>query len=159
LRFPAFTAYTVFEVMTEAVLLAELFSTVSSLNYAYTYYSLQFIAVGLAFGVIYEVFTIVLEPYDALNRMWRMLFLAAAVVLVTVSLLWVIYGSGPQSDRLTQSMNLLLRSLRVVQVGLLLLLFTLSGSLGLTWRSYSFGIALGYHLHHFRGRGRIHIAG
>jgi hypothetical protein len=41
-------------------------------------------------------------------------------------------------------MSLLQRSLRFIQVGLLLLLFALSGALGLTWRSYSFGLALGY---------------
>ena len=39
---------------------------------------------------------------------------------------------------------LYLRSLRVIQVGLLLLLFSLASSLGLTWRSYAFGIAFGY---------------
>ena len=41
-------------------------------------------------------------------------------------------------------MNILQRTLTVVQAGLLLLLFVLSGSLGLSWRSYSFGLALGY---------------
>ena len=41
-------------------------------------------------------------------------------------------------------MNMLERSLTVVQAGLLLLLFVLSSSLGLAWRSYSFGLALGF---------------
>jgi len=143
-RFPAFTAYTVAQVVTEVILLGELFSGISSLKYAYTFYPLQFLAIALAFAVIYEIFRMVLEPYDALRRVWRFLFLAGALIFITIGVLWVLYGSGPQSDRLTQSMYLSLRSLRVVQVGLLLLLFTISGSLGLTWRAYSFGLALGY---------------
>ena len=141
---PAFTAYTVAQVVTEVILLGELFSGISSLKYAYTFYPLQFLAIALAFAVIYEIFRMVLEPYDALRRVWRFLFLAGALIFITIGVLWVLYGSGPQSDRLTQSMYLSVRSLRVVQVGLLLLLFTISGSLGLTWRAYSFGLALGY---------------
>ena len=114
--------------------------------YAYTYYY-TFISrrvSGLAFGVIYEIFKTVLKPYDAFRRVWRFLFALASVILIIISIVWLLYGSGPQVDRLTQTMNVLLRSVRVIQVGLLLLLFSLASSLGLTWRSYSFGIALGY---------------
>jgi hypothetical protein len=53
------------------------------------------------------------------------------------------YGLAFWGD-LQQSMVLLIRSLRVGQVGLLLLLFAVSRSLGLSWRSYSFGLSLGY---------------
>ena len=143
-RFPAFTAYMFFMLVAESVLLGQLLSGISELKYAYTYYFVQFASIGLAFAVIYEIFKIVLEPYDAFRRVWRVLFASASAILIIISLVWLLYGSGPQSDRLTQTMNVLLRSLRVIQVGLLLLLFTLSTSLGLTWRSYSFGIALGY---------------
>jgi hypothetical protein len=142
--FPIFTLYTVFLVVTECVLLAELFSGISSLRFAYTYYPLNVVAIGLAFGVIYEIFRVVLEPYEALSDAWRVLFVAAVVVLVVISLLWVLYGAGPPSDRLTKSMYLLTRSLRVVQVGLLLLIVITARSFGLSWRSYSCGLAFGY---------------
>ena len=143
-RFPVFTCYIVFMLFGESVALWELFRKVSTLQYAYTYYFVQFASIGLAFGVIYEIFKTVLEPYDAVRRVWRFLFALTSVILIIISIVWLLYGSGPQVDRLTQTMNVLLRSVRVIQVGLLLLLFSLASSLGLTWRSYSFGIALGY---------------
>ena len=143
-KFPIYTIYTIYQVGTIPVIYAELALQVSRLHYAYTWYPLQICSIGLAFGVIFELFRFVLEPYDALRRVWRVIFLVAAAVLVIVSVSWIIYGAGPQADRLTQTMNLVTRSLRLIQAGLMILLFALSGSLGLSWRSYSFGLALGY---------------
>ena len=143
-QFTVFTSYTLFQLIATVVVYAELAHGVSTLHYAYTYYPVAVCGLALGFAVIYEVFKIVLEPYDALRRVWRVLFFCAAAMLFAAAILWVIYGSGPQADRLTQSMNVLQRTLTVIQAGLLLLLFVLSGSLGLSWRSYSFGLALGY---------------
>ena len=143
-QFPVYTIYTIYQVVTIPVIYAELALQVSRLHYAYTWYPLQMCSIALAFGVIFELFRFVLEPYDALKRVWRVIFVVAAAVLVTISVLWIVYGSGPQADRLTQTMNLLTRSLRLIQAGLMVLLFALSRSLGLSWRSYSFGLALGY---------------
>jgi hypothetical protein len=143
-QFAIFTSYTLFQLIATVVVYAELALGVSTLHYAYTYYPIAVSGTALGFAVIYEVFKFVLEPYDALRRVWRVLFFGAAVVLFVGAILWLIYGPGPQADRLTQSMNMLQRSLTVVQAGLLLLLFVLSGSLGLSWRSYSCGLALGY---------------
>ncbi len=130
--------------MTIRVIYTELALQVSSLHYAYTWYPLQICSIGLGFGVIYEMFKIVLQPYDAFARIWRVLFFVTSFALFAFAVFWVISGTGSHADRLTQSMSLLQRSLRFIQVGLLLLLFALSGALGLTWRSYSFGLALGY---------------
>lgn len=143
-QFPIFTIYTVYQVVAIAITYAALLSHVSSLHYAYTYYPLQMLSFGLTFVVIYEIFTIVLEPYDALRRMWRALFLIATLTLFAIGGLWIAYGSGVPADRLTESMNILQRILIVVEAGLLMLLFVLSGSLGLAWRSYTFGLALGF---------------
>jgi hypothetical protein len=143
-HFPIFTTYTIYQVVTITVIYVELAMHVSRLHYAYTWYPLQVCSIGLAFGVIFELFRFVLEPYDALRRVWRVIFLIASAVLIIVGVFWVLYGSGPQADRLTQTMNLLTRSLRLVQAGLMIFLFALSRSLGLSWRSYSFGLALGY---------------
>jgi hypothetical protein len=143
-QFPIFTTYTVYQVAAIAITYVALALHVSSLHYAYTYYPLQMFSIGLTFVVIYEIFKIVLEPYDALRRIWRALFVIAMLVLFGMAAVWVLYGSGMPADRLTQSMNMLERSLTVAQAGLLLLLFVLSSSLGLAWRSYSFGLALGF---------------
>ena len=144
--FSLFAIYTVFQLITFPILMFELAMHVSTLHYAYTFYPVEVLSIGLALGVIYEVFKVVLEPYDAFRRVWRWFFFVAGIALFTIAVFWVLYGAGPQADRLTQSMNLLQTTLRFIQAGLLILLFVVSGSMGLTWRSYSFGLALGYGL-------------
>jgi hypothetical protein len=131
-QFAIFTSYTLFQLIATVFVYAELAHGISSLHYAYTYYPIAILGIALGFAVIYEVFRVVLEPYDALRRVWRMLFFGAGLMLFVTAILWVIYGTGPQADRLTESMNILQRTLTVVQAGLLLLLFVLSGSLGLS---------------------------
>src|SRR5690349_20043281 len=76
--FPIFTTYAIYQLVTLAILLLELTEHFSSLHYAYTFYPMQVGSIGLGLGVIYEVFKVVLEPYDALRRVWRVLFLAAS---------------------------------------------------------------------------------
>lgn len=142
--FPAFTSYTICQIISAAVLTFVLALQVSSLHYAYAFYPIEIFTIGLALWVIYEVFQTVFEPYDALRRSWRLVFLTAVLVLVAISICWVAYAPGTLSNRLTHSMILLIRSLRVVQVGLLIVLFALSRFMGLSWRSYCFGVALGY---------------
>ena len=60
---------------------------------------------------------------------------------------WLFSVRVPASIGSAYAVFVTLRSLRIVQLGLLLLLFVLARSLGLSWRSYSFGIALGYGLY------------
>ncbi len=95
----------------------ELAMHVSTLHYAYTFYPVEVLSIGLALGVIYEVFKVVLEPYDAFRRVWRWFFFVAGIALFTIAVFWVLYGAGPQADRLTQSMNLLQTTLRFIQAG------------------------------------------
>jgi len=64
--------------------------------------------------------------------------------LAIFAALLVVLGNGPVANRLSYAIFASLRSLRVIQVGLLLILFLISRSVGLSWRSYTFGIALGY---------------
>ena len=73
---------------------AELAHGISSLHYAYTYYPIAILGIALGFAVIYEVFRVVLEPYDALRRVWRMLFFGAGLMLFVTAILWVIYGQA-----------------------------------------------------------------
>jgi hypothetical protein len=142
--FPAFTTYTICQIISTAVLTVVLVLQVSSLHYAYTFYPIEVCGIGLAVWVIYEIFQIVFEPYEALRRSWRFVFMITVVALVAISIFWLMYAPGTLSNRLTHSMILLIRSLRFVQVGLLIVLFALSRFMGLSWRSYCFGVALGY---------------
>jgi hypothetical protein len=145
--FPWFFAYVIYHILqtitTEAVDITQGLGW----TYIWTYYSTQVISLTLSFAVIHELFSSVVRPYRAFNYVGTMLFILAAICLAIVALLMVVFGSGPGINRLAYAVFVTLRSLRIVQLGLLLLLFLLARSLGLSWRSYSFGIALGYGLY------------
>jgi len=117
------------------------------LGYIYLYYFVQALTLALSFAVIYDVFIDVLKPYDALKRVGKQLFLWSLLGCVLGAVLFVRISPGQERALLFRSIYVTERSLRIVQVGVLTLLFTLSRSLGLRWRAYSFGIALGYGLY------------
>src|SRR5579871_2190499 len=91
--FPLFATYTLFQLTTFPILMFELAMHVSSLHYAYTFYPVEVLSIGLALGVIYEVFKVVLEPYDAFRRVWRWFFFVAGIALFTIAVFWVLYGA------------------------------------------------------------------
>lgn len=140
---PWFFAYNLYSIFQTIVDMAVLASKSSVETYFYTYYVLQAFILAISFGVIYEVFDSVLEPYDALRRVSSKLFLGATVGLAVLGLAFVLYGTGVEY-RMVRLIILTQRSLRIVQIGLLIFLFALARSFALSWRSYSFGIALGY---------------
>ncbi len=142
--FPAFTTYLIFAVIKTIFLHSELALGVSFLTYSYSYYSIQPLVLGLELWVVYEVFKAVLEPYEVLRRSWRFIFLISVVALVLVNVLWIVYEPQTRSPAMTKAIIDSMRSVRVVQVGLLLVLFALSRLMGLSWRSYCFGVALGF---------------
>jgi hypothetical protein len=135
-----YVCYYILQSVTELVLLQK----TSDATYFYGYYLLQVVSFALSFGVIYEVFGSVLRPYDALRLVGGRAFLIATAVLCVVGLILFSFGPGDQNYRLVRSIDLFQRSLRFVQIGLLISLFVLSRALGLSWRANAFGIALGY---------------
>lgn len=141
--FPAFTAYLIFSIIKTIFLHIELAIGVSFLTYSYSYYSVEPCSIGLGLWIAYEVFKTVLEPYEALRRSWRFIFLISVVALVLVNVLWISYEPQTRSPQMTRAIIDLMRSVRFVQVSLLLVVSALSGLMGLSWRSYCFGVALG----------------
>src|SRR5580693_7154250 len=65
---PLFTAYTTFEVILTTISIVVMAEKVQYSTYFYFYYAFEICSIALGFSVIYETFTSVLEPYDALNR-------------------------------------------------------------------------------------------
>ena len=139
-----FFSYTAFQVLVTVVETVEIALKVSDLTYFYTFYIAELFSIALALCVIYEVFGSVLRPYDGLRNLGGKLYLYASVALGLVALATVVFGSGAETYRFVQVINLSQLGLRAVQVGLLVLLFITARALALSWRSYSFGIALGY---------------
>ena len=138
--FPAFTTYLIFCVIKTIFLHSELALGVSFLTYSYSFYSIRPCVMGLELWVVYEVFKAVLGPYEALRHSWRLIFLVSVMTLALVNVLWFAYEPKTGAWVMLDFM----RSINVIQVGLLLVVFGLSRVMGLSWRSYCFGVALGF---------------
>lgn len=140
-EFPVFSRYSLFCVVGCVITLIS--SVVYCPRYFYVYWALTAITMVLEFGVLYELLVNALKPYSALIDLGKMLFRWAAVFLILAALLTAFATTGSGSNRLVAASELLQRTVRLMQCGLLLLFFGLEKRLGLSWRTHSMSIALG----------------
>ena len=140
-RFPTFFTYTVFLVVRSLLLLV--LRRVSLDAYFYVYWGGELLSWALGLAVIQEVMQQLFAPYQAITRLATVLFRWGAGLLVALAVVVALASSGPDHDRVFAGILLFERSVRVVQVGLLSLLFVLAGFLHLRWPHRVFGIALG----------------
>jgi hypothetical protein len=139
--FPVFFRYSLFCVAGYAITLIS--SIVYCPQYFYVYWSLTAVTMVLEFGVLYELLVNALKPYSALIDLGKMLFRWAAVFLVLAALLTAFATTGSGNSKLIAASELLQRTVRLMQCGLLLLFFGLEKRLGLSWRTHSMSIAMG----------------
>ena len=105
----------------------------------------------IAFFVIIEVFRNCVQGHDSVRKTGVTLLVVIAILAFIIVLSLAPFGS--QFDRnfvrsqLSHDLTVLQRSIRVIQLCLLIGIFGFSSYLGLTWRNYNFGIALGYGLY------------
>ena len=136
---PIFFSYTVFIVAREFIL--------QLLPYGKKVYSAVFwwgdaAAILLSLGVILEVLWHLFRPYQFLQFVFKLVWIAAFVAAAFALSLLRVDPRG--TDRLLESILLMERSARVLQVGLLIVLIFFMSRLGLTWHHYSLGIAAGF---------------
>jgi len=143
-EFPALFLYAVFEVAQfVALLVLYQLRSVSGQQYTLAWLAGSAVSIGLRFAIVQEVFRHVFESYPALKDLGTLLFRWATAVLIIVSVALVAFASGNVMDRLTLACTVPDRAVSTVQCGLLVLVFLMSRFLGLPWRSYVFGIAVG----------------
>ena len=99
----------------------------------------------LGFKVIHEIFLDVFRPYHTLKDLGTLLFKWAGVVMLLVSVVVAFSNSFDQSP-LVHALTTLGRSVRIVQLGLILFLLLFSHYLGVSRKQVSFGISLGFGL-------------
>ena len=144
-KFPLFFVYILYETF-EFLLL---FAVREAASNQKTIYRNLFIvtlvgSTALRFGIIQEVFNNIFCEYPRLESIavasmrWVTGSLLISAVLVAA------YSSGSVADNLMAGIALLDRSVIIIQAGLLLFLFLFSRLFGLSWRSFAFGIALGF---------------
>jgi hypothetical protein len=141
-EFPLFFAYVVFQVADFAI---GFFTYHRSQQlYFYAYWTLAAVGIGLGFGVLYEVFTAVFRPLADLREFGSVLFRWATLVLAAAALLMTASSrSFPGWQPVAVILNGV-RSVEMMQCGLVLLMLLCSAYLGITVRHRIFGIALGF---------------
>ncbi len=101
--------------------------------------------VVLGFKVSHEIFLDVFRPYHTLKDLGTLLFRWAGVVLLLVSVV-VAFSNSFDKSPLLHALTTLQRSVRIVQLGLILFLLLFSRFLGVSRKQVSFGISLGFGL-------------
>jgi hypothetical protein len=102
-------------------------------------------SIVLRFAIIYEIFIVLFRPYRALKQLVSGVISVGLVALLAVSV--AAATPGPSAGHWDWAMGALLlldRAVFIIQCGLLIMLFGLSWFFNLSWRSYVFGIAVGF---------------
>lgn len=146
-EFPLFLSFLIFQVVLFLALYLNHQTVANYKLYFWTYWGGEMLSIALGFAVIYELFLNVFQPYGGLRDLGALLFRWAVVVLAVVAVITAASSPGTDASRLIAGIVALERSASFVRLGLLLFLFLLSGSFGLRWRDYAFGIALGFGVH------------
>ena len=143
-EFPAFFLYIIVQLPIFCVELPVYFYAKPGTN---LYFNISWVAAAinliLAFRIIYEIFRDAFKPYHALRDLGSALFRWAAVIMVLVSVALVAL-SPSWEDPIRSSILIVQRCVRVVQCGLVIFLLAFCSSLGVNWRRFSFGTALGF---------------
>jgi hypothetical protein len=141
-QFPVFFSFVVAQVAIFAVTYP-LHSYAPYKYYFYAYWSAEALNAVLGFKVIHEIFLDVFRPYHSLKDLGTPVFKWAGVVMLLVSVVVAASNTYTQ-DPIIHAVTTLERSVRMVQVGLILFLVLFSRFLGVSRRQYSFGISLGF---------------
>lgn len=141
-RFPIFFAFVAATLGLICVLnvAARIFSPRA---YFFTYWILEALVLAVSFGVLREVFSDLLKPFNALIDLGKMLFWWAAVFLLFAAALTAFATEGSHPDQVNAAILVLQRSLQLMQCGFLLLLVVFEKRLGISWRSPGMCVALG----------------
>jgi hypothetical protein len=143
-EFPAFFWYLVAQVPNFAITFP-LFMSGNYQAYFFFYWIGEAVNAVLGFKVIHEIFVDVFRPYHTLKDLGTLLFKWAGVVMLLVSVVVAFSDSFDQSP-LVHALTTLERSVRIVQLGLILFLLLFSRFLGVSRKQVAFGISLGFGL-------------
>ncbi|MFZ0797858.1 MAG: hypothetical protein WCA13_16260 [Terriglobales bacterium] len=143
-QFPVFFLFLIVQVSNFAVIFPAWLTGNYRLYFALFWLGAAVNAV-LGFKVIHEIFLDVFRPYHTLKDLGTLLFKWAGVVMLLVSVV-VAFSNSYDSSPLVHAVTTLQRSVRIVQLGLILFLLLFSRFLGVSWKQVSFGISLGFGL-------------
>jgi hypothetical protein len=102
------------------------------------------ISVALGFLVIHEAFLDVFQPFHTLRDLGTVLFKWAGLVMLMVAGVVSVSASSSVTAPWVQAILTAQRSVRIIQVGMVLFLLCFARYLGVSRKQHSFGISLGF---------------
>lgn len=141
-RVPIFFSYVLFHLLSFPVLFV--LSKHSYPAYVYGYWGREAVGFLLGLFVVYEVFAEVFLSYRGVLRLGLAIFQWAAVVSLLVAVLAAMVSPGAETDRVLAGGLVLSRTVRIVQVSLMLLTVLLAAHTRVPWPHHVFGIAMGF---------------
>ena len=142
--YPLFFSYLVLELMRTIVLAAV---HPHHLPYFYAYWISECVVALFGFLVVEEIFRKAFERRLGLQRVGAALFRYSMLALFVTAVAVAVMAPGTESDKLFAGILILKRTQSLVRVGLVVCLFSFVFLMGLSWGSYSIGIALGFAVH------------
>lgn len=140
--FPKFFVYSLFGVI-QSVLLLNISLRGNYRWYFAAYYIGGAVSSILGFFVIQEVFVAAMRPLEGLRDLSVLAFRWAAALMLLIACLVMVNSKSPYAAGLPNAVTNLESSVKLMQVGLLLMLFMFSKRIGLSAKTQTFGIALG----------------
>ncbi|MGC2744652.1 MAG: hypothetical protein WA672_15865 [Candidatus Angelobacter sp.] len=138
-RFPFFSAYVGLSFVVGVVG----YSLQKSPNaYFYAYWLGEALGIALGLLIVYEIFRHLFTVHGALLRLATVTFKIAFGVLLIAGLI-VFFQSPSHTSSLAKAILAVEQATRIIEVGLLMILFICSAAFGLHWKQAEFGIALG----------------
>jgi len=110
----------------------------------YLYWATSAISVTCGFLVIHEIFVDVFRSFHTLRDLGSVLFKWAGLVMLLVAAVVSISTNSSQTPPWMQAIITSERCVRMIQVGMVMFLLFFAQYLGVSWKQYSFGIALGF---------------
>ena len=114
--------------------------------YFYTYWISEAVCIVLGLMVVAELFDRLFQEYEGLRSLGTVLFRWGMLVMVMVSLASVAVLPNNDAHGIVGTILVMERTARVLQMGLLALLFLFASYFGLRLSDALFGIALGFAL-------------
>lgn len=139
-QFPFFAGYVW---LSFVVSIAEYVLLRNRFVYFYVYWIGEAIGIGLGLFVVYEIFKHIFTVHGALLRLATITFRVAIVLLLSAGVAVFLMQPASQTSSLPTAVQAVEQATRIIEVGLLMILFICSAAFGLHWKQAEFGIALG----------------
>src|SRR5262249_42935556 len=105
--------------------------------YFYFYWITELVTLIMGFIIIYEIFSNIVSRYEGIQRVGLTLYRWSAVLLLFFATITIASSPDLNSAAIFDTIVTLQRGVRLMQAGLLVLLFSFTTYLGLSWRNCS----------------------